>query len=150
MDQVGMTMNKPTASRTEVAMVIAISLLESCSSSSPDICAEYASAFIPSLNDSNNAITPRSSGFFKIGYLSRILLTSFTSTIISPSGWRTATATLSLPRIITPSMTACPPTLIFSLSLLIGASSKLSLGYLYKNFTTNLQRTLEVPEGAKQ
>ena len=40
MDQVGMTMNKPTASRTEVAMVIAISLLESCSSSSPDICAE--------------------------------------------------------------------------------------------------------------
>jgi hypothetical protein len=35
-----------------------------------------------------------------------------TSVKISPSGWRTATHIFCGPRIITPSIRACPPTLV--------------------------------------
>jgi hypothetical protein len=36
-------------------------------------------------------------------------LSGSVSTTMCPSGWRSATAIVRDPRIITPSMTACPP-----------------------------------------
>ena len=43
---------------------------------------------MPITRDSTRATTPRSSGFFKIGYRSEILLTGFTSTSMVPSALR--------------------------------------------------------------
>ena len=64
---VGMTTNSPTAIKKATIIVPAISRLERASSSSPAICAEYASERIPSTSDSPSTTTPRRNGFFRIG-----------------------------------------------------------------------------------
>ena len=116
MAPVGSTTNSSTASPMETAMVPAISRLlmdSSPSSSSPDTWAEKDRAFMPYPRDSTRETTPRRKGFFRMGYRSLMLPAGFRSTVISPLGLRTATAIFPGPRIITPSMTAWPPTLNF-------------------------------------
>ena len=57
---------------------------------------------------------PRKNGFLNIGYFSAREFIGFTSTVITPEGYLTAVATFLGPRILTPSITACPPTINFS------------------------------------
>ena len=71
--------------------------------------AEIASARNPIASDSPSAMTPRTIGRrhslrFDIGEV-----ISWTTSVMSPSGVRTATAQLDALRIITPSRTAWPP-----------------------------------------
>jgi hypothetical protein len=80
------------------------------SSSSSWALADMPSALKPMLSDSTSATTPRITGQRS----ARWRLVQETSgndrTSIPPSGWRVATAQVETPRIITPSMTAWPPT----------------------------------------
>ena len=101
---------------TDTAIVMAISLFVTSSSSSPEACAEKDKAFIPITKDSNKATTPRRNGNFNTGYLSWIDFVGSSFTVMVPSGLRQAVAIIFGPRIITPSMTACPPTYFFTRS----------------------------------
>ena len=111
---VGNAMKSTAASTKAMAIVPASSLSESCSSSSPAIFADHESERMPMTRDSTSATVPRRKGFLKTGKRSEKDRTSFDSTEILPSGVRTAVAERPGPRIITPSMTACPPTMSFS------------------------------------
>ena len=66
-------------------------------------------------SDSMSATEPRNIGFFRIGKRSAIECTDTHSRRIFPSGSRTAVARDFGPRIMTPSITACPPTFAFSI-----------------------------------
>lgn len=98
-------------------MVSAISLLDNSSPSSPAACAEKDKARRPCTKDSTSATTPRTIGFFKIGYRSLMGTKGSVFTIISPEGSLTAVAIRPGPRIITPSITACPPILTFGFTV---------------------------------
>ena len=71
--------------------------------------AEIASARKPIASDSPSATTPRITGSRQIRLRAIGELISLTTSAISPSGLRTATAHFDGLRIITPSRTACPP-----------------------------------------
>ena len=81
--------------------------------------AENIKAFIPITNDSKNETIPLITYNFKNLCFFIIELTSCFSTTISPFGVLTATAYSFGPRIITPSITACPPMLVLNLFSLI-------------------------------
>ena len=70
---------------------------------------------MPMARDSTRATVPRRKGRFKMRKRSEMEFTFFISTSIFPSGVRTAVAACLGPRIITPSMTAWPPTVNLSL-----------------------------------
>src|SRR6266511_2866040 len=72
--------------------------------------AEMARARKPILRDSTSATTPRITGTRRIRWRFAQETTGSEVTSMSPSGFRTATAQVETPRIITPSSTACPPT----------------------------------------
>ena len=114
---VGIAMKRIAASTNANAIVPAISLSVSCSSSSPAIFAEYDSERMPSTSDSTSDTVPRKNGFLRIVYLSAMECTGPQSTSMRPSGLRTAVATFPGPRIMTPSMTACPPTLSLPIAI---------------------------------
>ena len=80
------------------------------------IFAEDDSDFMPITSDSISETVPRSIGFFRMGYRSLIECTGFVSTCIFLPGSRTAVAVSPGPRIMTPSMTAWPPTINLSLN----------------------------------
>ena len=65
-------------------------------------------------SDSPSAITPRTIGSRKTKWRAMAESIGRETCAISPDGVRTATAQLPGPRIITPSRTACPPTLAMS------------------------------------
>ena len=71
--------------------------------------AENIRAFMPRPSASQSATKPRSTGSFITGCLYIAAFNGSSWTIIEPSGARTATAMYLCPRIITPSITACPP-----------------------------------------
>ena len=85
------------------------SISSASSSSSSKYFDESVRLFIPSTSDSTKVTTPLIIGRSQIKYLSLRLLQVPSSTSISPSGFLTATAYLSLFFIMTPSRTACPP-----------------------------------------
>src|SRR3954465_5998929 len=90
-----------------------------------------ASARKPIASDSPSAITPRTPGSRR--NLCRIIAdsTGRETCAMSPRGVRTATAQLPGPRIITPSRTACPPTVaIASGRLAVRAAALGALGGL--------------------
>jgi hypothetical protein len=70
-----------------------------------------ASARNPIASDSPSAMMPRITGSRKTGCRAIADLIPDVTCAISPFGFRTATAQLDGPRIITPSRTACPPML---------------------------------------
>src|SRR5262249_51286518 len=74
-----------------------------------------ASARNPIARDSPSAMTPRITGRRQIGCRTIGDSIGWLTCAISPSGLRTATAQLDGPRIITPSRTACPPTVVKAL-----------------------------------
>ena len=85
-------------------------LISPCSSRSCEATfAEMASARKPMASDSPSAITPRTIGRRQSFRRCIGESMSWTTSVISPSGVRTATAQLDGLRIITPSRTACPP-----------------------------------------
>jgi len=57
-------------------------------------------------------MAPRRIGLFNPGYFSKTEVNGIFFTTISPLALRTAVAIIPLARIITPSITACPPTWI--------------------------------------
>src|SRR6059058_6059993 len=71
-----------------------------------------ASARKPIASDSPSAITPRITGSRNTQCFAICDSTGRETCAISPFGVRTATAQFPGPRIITPSRTACPPTLL--------------------------------------
>ena len=75
------------------------------------VFAEYDSDFMPMTSDSISETVPRSIGFLRMGYRSLMEFTGFVSTWIFLPGSRTAVAVSPGPRIMTPSMTAWPPTI---------------------------------------
>src|SRR5436305_2714456 len=75
--------------------------------------AEMVRALMPIARDCHRAMTPRNPGQRRNRRRCETE-TSCDSRWMSPSGRRTATAQWSRPRIITPSMTACPPYRWFS------------------------------------
>ena len=97
----------PTKNISETAIVPPIALPETRSSSGTCWFADHESAFMPSDIDSARFTTPRTSGLEL--YRSAQSGASWTSTSMSPSGVRTATAHVDSPRIMTPSTTAWPP-----------------------------------------
>src|SRR3954447_12291709 len=103
----GRRMKKPAKKTMAIAMVTPIALLPTRSSSGTCWFADHERAFIPSDSDSARLTTPRTSG--TLDQRSAHRGASCTSTSMSPSGVRTATAHAVSPRIITPSTTACPP-----------------------------------------
>ena len=110
-----MTKKRPTASASEKAIVSPqiqppISSCSPSSSSSSWALAEIASALKPIFSDSPRATTPRITGTRQSRW--RFAQGTSGSELISiwPSGLRTATAQVEMPRIITPSSTAWPPT----------------------------------------
>src|SRR5215210_6914882 len=82
-----------------------------------------ASARKPIASDSPSAITPRITGRRKTRLRAIGELMSVTTSAISPSGLRTATAHFEGLRIITPSRTACPPMLLLNASRLAAAGA---------------------------
>ena len=64
---VGIAMKRMLASTSAKRIVPAISLSESCSSSSPAILAEYESERMPMTSDSMRETVPRSIGFLRMG-----------------------------------------------------------------------------------
>jgi len=78
--------------------------------SSGAICwsADHCSARSPSAIDSARVATPRTRG--TLAHRFDHSGASLTSVLIPPSGVRTDTPHVDAPRIMTPSMTACPPT----------------------------------------
>src|SRR5436189_4277109 len=70
----------------------------------------------PIASDSPSAITPRITGSRKIRCRAIGDLIGWCTSAMSPSGFRTATAQFDGPRIITPSRTACPPTVVIDRS----------------------------------
>ena len=112
--QNGSTINTPTASSTASRIIKKFSILSfflsSCSrGTSSNRLDEYVSVFMPNTSESTNATTPRTIGRRRTTGRSSTPLHRSVFTLISPSGVRTATAYLPWLRIITPSMTACPP-----------------------------------------
>ena len=71
--------------------------------------AEMASARKPIASDSPSAMTPRMIGSRHSFRRDIGEMMSWTTSVMSPSGVRTATAQFEALRIITPSRTACPP-----------------------------------------
>ena len=111
----GTTKKRPIASSSEKAIVRPqtqppISSCSPSSSSSSCALAEIASARKPIFIDSPRATTPRSTGRRQRRWRFAQGTSGSDSTSTSPSGVRTATAQVEMPRIITPSSTACPPT----------------------------------------
>ena len=100
-------MNNAVKSVRATAIVPPMAPLERRSSSGTCRFADHASALNPSVSDSASAMTPRSNGMR--AYRSDQRGASWTSSSMTYSGVRTATAQLVAPRIITPSMTAWPP-----------------------------------------
>ena len=103
---------KPIAITNEKTIwprLICVLISPSSSRSWEATLAEMASARNPIASDSPSAITPRTIG--RRHSLRRCIGESMscTTSVISPSGVRTATAQLDGLRIITPSRTACPP-----------------------------------------
>ena len=68
--------------------------------------ADHVRVFVPSTRDITKETTPRRSGILVQRALAVFL---FVFIWIRPSGSRTAMAVRSIPRIMTPSRTACPP-----------------------------------------
>src|SRR5436190_3126421 len=123
----GTTKNRPTAKAIATTTVPIHAPLEIGSSSSGSwALAEMPSALKPSFSDSTSATTPRMIGqrstrcFFvhetsgnedtSISPWAPSSGSSLPSCRSSGTGLRTATAQVEMPRIITPSSTACPPT----------------------------------------
>ncbi len=67
---------------------------------------------MPTYIISTNPIAPRMIGLLRKGYFSKTEVKGIFLTTISPFALRTAVAIIPFARIITPSMTACPPTWI--------------------------------------
>src|SRR3954451_24498072 len=112
----GTTKNRPTASTSESAIVAPQVKppiwggSSSPSSGSIWALAEMASARKPIFSDSARATTPRITGHRRTRWRLAHDTSGSELTSMSPSGFRTATAQVETPRIITPSRTACPPT----------------------------------------
>src|SRR5215211_6927289 len=112
----GTTKNRPTASTSDSTIVAPQVNPPICgASSSPSsgsiwALAEIASARKPIFNDSASATTPRITGKRSTRWRLAQETRGSELTATSPSGFRTATAQMETPRIITPSRTACPPT----------------------------------------
>src|SRR4051794_26889174 len=112
----GTTKKSPTASTSESAIVAPqVKPPISGGSSSPSsgsiwAFAEMASARKPILSDSARATTPRITGHRRTLWRFAHETSGSELTSMSPAGFRTATAQVETPRIITPSRTACPPT----------------------------------------
>ncbi len=103
--------NSPTAKAKAMMSVTPISFLpSSCSSSPSDSLAEMVSARMPIASDSTRATTPRRIGSLRIGYRFIQLTSGQWWMPMVSSGRRTASDHQSTPRIMTPSMTAWPPT----------------------------------------
>ena len=103
----GKTINIPIPKANENIVVNTASLSLNFSSSSPAWLAEKVSSLTPITRDSNNINTPLTKGFLaKLLFLPIIFVFLYT---ISPEGLLTAVARHSVPLIITPSITACPP-----------------------------------------
>ena len=85
-------------------------LLSSTSSPSAAIAAERISMRVPITSASYSRITPRSSGILISRRSARSAAGSGSLIVrISPDGGRTLMATVVRPRIMTPSISACPP-----------------------------------------
>ena len=98
----------PEKNRMAKATVPPMAPLDRRSSGSTAWSADQVRARTPSDIDSTSVATPRARG--TLAHLRAQAGASLTSVRISPSGARTDTAQVVAPRIITPSMTACPPT----------------------------------------
>ena len=85
------------------------------SSSTIASLAEKLRALIPMMSEAKRATAPLTMGNLTTGYRSERGTASSFLTTISPEGLLTAIATERGARIMTPSMTAWPPMLIFSI-----------------------------------
>ena len=95
---------------TTIVQMTCLRLIESVSS--PAFSADHDSARNPSVSDSRRTKTPRMNGDLRsLGTAGHAREARGVCASMTPSGRRTATAQASGARIITPSMTACPPTL---------------------------------------
>src|SRR6516225_3554055 len=88
----------------------ATSFEEDGAPSSIAVRAEYRKARIPKASAWPKVAKPRKIGYLSQGYFSAGRSRKLWTTAIEPFGFRTATAYECGERIITPSMTACPPT----------------------------------------
>jgi hypothetical protein len=105
----GMTKNSPIASTSDSAIVsphVNPPIGSASSSSASCALAEIASARNPILSDSARATTPRITGIRHTRWRFAHETSGSEVSCISPSGFRTATAQVEMPRIITPSRTA--------------------------------------------
>ena len=92
---------------------VAMATFDSCASPSgfssvEASLADIVSDFIPTSSVSRRTRTPRSNAMFRSGEFAQ-LSSGIDRLMIRPSGRRTARAARLCPRIITPSMIACPP-----------------------------------------
>ena len=99
-----------SAPTTAITIVKMISLRPSSSSSSPDFSADHERAWKPRFIASISTNMPLRKGTFARGFLAESAGSSFRFASMMPSGRRAATAQASGARIMTPSMTAWPPT----------------------------------------
>src|SRR5665648_287855 len=107
----GARKNRPMAKARATKSVTPISFLPSGSSSSPsDSLADIVRARSPITSDSTSATTPRTTGVLRMGQRFIQLTRGNSWTPMVSSGRRTASDQWSTPRIMTPSMTAWPPT----------------------------------------
>src|SRR5437660_8302056 len=136
----GPTLNSITAKPIEIANAKTSWPRESSvltSPSAPSSCdaywAEIARARKPIASDSPSAMTPRMIGRRKIRRFAIGDVIGLQTCAIAPSGLRTATARLDGLRIITPSRTACPPTVIEegSLALVLAGTLEPALEALH-------------------
>ncbi len=104
----GVTNTNPADIESEMAAMPADPSNEGCSAPTAT-SADHISARVPMPSASQSIVRPRTNGSRLIGplYSTGFRLSSWTTS--SPCGLRTATATRFAPRIITPSITACPP-----------------------------------------
>ena len=105
----GNKMNSPTANNTPKTTANAIQPLPGVSSSGEDTSALRMSVRMPVIRLDTKLTTPRTTGTLRYHLPpgSRCVSSS-----MPPSGVRTAIAMLCCPRIITPSMSACPPIMV--------------------------------------
>src|SRR3954451_15847783 len=109
----GTTKNRPMARAIENAIVsphVKPPIGSASSSSASWALAEKARARKPILSDSTRATMPRITGMRQTRWRLAHETRGSEVTSTSPSGFRTATAHVETPRIITPSSTAWPPT----------------------------------------
>ena len=110
----GATKNRPMANAMAMTSVMPISFLPSGATSSSgmpmDSLADCVRALTPMTSDSTRATTPRMTGVLRIGKRTIQLTSGYSCTPMVSSGRRTASDQWFTPRIMTPSITAWPPT----------------------------------------